>query len=370
MNIGIDARLLERRITGIGRVLINYLNEIPFYDKKNKYFLFSYSPINYNQNFYINISTIKSKIPQKLFAPIWNNFILPFYLKKYKMDVLFSVNQILPLIKIKNCKYIFIVHDVIYKADQDFLPFIYRKYLQFFAYFSVKISDKILTVSDYSKADILKNYKVTEDKIKVILSSINPEFKPLNLSKSEKDEFKRAFNLSENVILYVGMIENRKNIYGLIKIADIINKRKSKVDFVLVGKKGYGYKKIFIEINKRSYVRYLSDIDDKTLKKLYNVADVFLFPSFYEGFGYPPIEAMQSGLPVVVSKNTSLIEIVDSGGIMHDVNDIDSMANDVLRLIEDNDFHQRMKNKGLERVERFNQNNPTKELVDVFNSFK
>ncbi|MFZ2864333.1 MAG: glycosyltransferase family 1 protein [Ignavibacteriaceae bacterium] len=369
MNIGIDARLLERKITGIGRVLINYLNEIPLYDKRNKYFLFSYGPINCNPSFYRNITTSKSKFPQKLFAPIWNNLILPFYLRKYKIDILFSVNQILPLIKIKNCKYVFMVHDVIYKADPDFLPLIYRKYLQFFAYFSTKICDKILTVSEYSKKDILKHYNISEEKIKVILSSINPDFKPLNLTESEKSEFKRVLKLPETIVLYVGMIENRKNIYGLLKIADIVRIKKADVEFVLVGKKGYGSKKIFKAINKRPNVKYLSDIDDKTLKKLYNIADVFLFPSFYEGFGYPPIEAMQSGLPVVTSKNTSLIEIVNSGGIMHDVKDIELMANDVLKLIEDREYHQLIKNKGIERIKRFNQNNPAKELVDIFNSF-
>ena len=84
---------------------------------------------------------------------------------------MFSVNQILPLFKVKGCKYISIVNDVIYKADPNFLPFTYRKYLQFFAYFSIKISDLIITISKYSKKDILKHYKVDEKKIKEILLS-------------------------------------------------------------------------------------------------------------------------------------------------------------------------------------------------------
>jgi len=143
MNIGIDARLLERRVTGIGRILMLLLKEIPKVDKKNKYFLFSYGSLDVEKNFYINVTTVKSLLPQKLFSPIWNNFILPHYLKKEKIDLLFSVNQILPLFKVKGCKYISIVNDVIYKADPNFLPFTYRKYLQFFAYFSIKISDLI-----------------------------------------------------------------------------------------------------------------------------------------------------------------------------------------------------------------------------------
>jgi len=370
MNIGIDARLLERRITGIGRVLITFLDDIPKFDKENEYFLFSYAPLDFNRNFYKNISTIKSFIPQKLFAPIWSNFILPLYLKNNKIDLLFSVNQILPLIKVNNCKYVSIVHDVIYKADPNFLPFIYRKYLQFFAHFSIKISDKIITDSEYSKTDILKHYNVPESKIRVILPATNKDFKPMNLSDYEKEQIKITFNLLNHIILYVGMIENRKNILGILMIADIINKQRSDVEFILVGKKGYGSEKLLKEVNKSGNVKHLTNIDDSTLKKLYNIADVFLFPSYYEGFGYPPLEAMQSGLPVVASNNTSLKEIIDFGGIMHDAEDYKSMSRDILNLLDDKSFYLEMRNKGIERANKFNEDIPAKELVEVFNSFK
>ncbi len=370
MKIGIDARLLERKITGIGRVLITFLNDIPKFDKENEYILFSYAPLDFDSNFYKNISTIKSILPQKLFAPIWSNFILPLYLKNNKIDLLFSVNQILPLIKVNNCKYVSIVHDVIYKADPNFLPFIYRKYLQFFAHFSIKISDKIITDSEYSKTDILKHYNVPESKIRVILPATNKDFKPMNLSNYEKEQIKSTFNLLNHVILYVGMIENRKNILGILKIADLINKQRSDVEFILVGKKGYGSEKLLKEVNKSANVKHLTNIDDSTLKKLYNIADVFLFPSFYEGFGYPPLEAMQSGLPVVASDNTSLKEIIDFGGIMHDAEDYSLMSRDILNLLDDRSFYLEMRNKGIERANKFNEDIPAKELVEVFDSFK
>ncbi len=370
MNIGIDARLLERRITGIGRVLINLLKEIPKIDKKNKYFLFSYDSIDVDKSYYSNVTTVKSIIPQKLFSPFWNNLVLPGYLEKYNIDILFSVNQILPLVKVNGCKYISIVHDVIYKADRNFLPFIYRKYLQFFAYFSIKISDLIITDSEYSKRDILKHYKVDEKKIKVILQSANKDFKPLNLSENEKCEIKNLLKLPKYVVLYVGMIENRKNILGILKVADLLKNMNSEVGFLLVGKFGYGGNKILKELKKRTNVLHFSNIDDILLKKLYNVADVFLFPSYYEGFGYPPLEAMQSGLPVIASNNTSIKEIIDTGGLLHDADDFNSMANDIIKLLNDRNFALELRNRGLERAKKFNIDYPVKELVDAFNSFE
>lgn len=367
MNIGIDARLLERRVTGIGRILMLLLKEIPKFDKVNKYFLFSYGSLHVDNSFYTNIVTIKSFLPQKLFSPVWNNFILPHYLKKEKIDILFSVNQILPLFKVKGCKYISVVNDVIYKADPKFLPFIYRKYLQFFAYFSVRISDLILTISEYSKQDILKNYKISSEKVKVILQSANRDFKPLNLNMNEINEIKNHFKLKKYTILYVGVIENRKNITGIIKVADKFIGNDD-VRFLLIGKLGYGSRKIIREINKRSNVVYQSNVDDVLLKKIYNVADVFLFPSLYEGFGYPPLEAMQSGLPVIAANNSSLAEVIGDGGILHDANDYEAMAESISKLLNDNSFYLEMRKKGFARANQFSLEKTVKETIDAFNS--
>ena len=120
MNIGIDARILERKITGIGRSLKTFLDELPFIDKENKYFLFSYEGIEINSNFYANIRTIKSYLPQKLFSPIWMNLILPLYLKRNKIDVFFSINMLTPLFKLSGIRYIFVLHDVTCKVDKTF----------------------------------------------------------------------------------------------------------------------------------------------------------------------------------------------------------------------------------------------------------
>ncbi|MFO7447591.1 MAG: glycosyltransferase family 1 protein [Ignavibacteriaceae bacterium] len=368
MNIGIDARILERKMTGIGRFLNTFLNELPSVDKKNKYYLFSYDKLNINDDYFVNIATGKSSVPQKLYAPFWMNFILPGYLEKNKIDLFFSVNQLTPLVKVKTAKYILVLHDVIYLVDKSFHPFIYRKYLQFFTYFSIKKSDLIVTVSEYSKMDILKYYNVPEDKIKVVYQAAEKEFYPMNLSENEKDEVKKMFGSPEHIVMYLGMIENRKNIPGIMKIADEVYKKNNNIKFLLIGKIGYGGAELLKEIEKRENVIYLKGVDDHLLKQLYNVSSLFLFPSFYEGFGYPPLEAMQSGLPVLASNNTSLKEIIGSGGILHEPDDYHSFSNDILKVLDDKEWYNKLKNEGIKRAKDFNITTTVKELVNIFNS--
>jgi len=368
VNIGIDARLLERRITGIGRSLMIMLDEIPKYDKNNKYFLFTYQKIPHNK-FYTNINTVRCVIPQKIFSPIWSTYILPFYLKKNKIDVLFSINQIVPLIKLKDCKYISVVNDVIYKEDRAYLPFIYRTYLQILARYSIKKSDTIITISQYSKNDIIKHYHLKADRIKVVYPAANAEFNSIPISEQEKKEIKSLLNLPPYVVLYVGVIENRKNILGILKVADEIFNKKDDIGFLLIGKLGHGSGKIVPAIQKRKNVVLHSNIDDKMLKKLYNIADVFLFPSLYEGFGYPPLEAMQCGLPVISSDNTSLREIIADGGILRNPHDYKTMADDILKLLAEKDLYAEMRTRGLEQSKKFTIEKYVIEIIGVFNSF-
>jgi glycosyltransferase involved in cell wall biosynthesis len=370
MNIGIDARLLERKMTGIGRVLMMILKELPQNDNKNKYFLFSYGRLNLIEEFYRNIPTVKSFLPQKFFSPFWINFILPYYLKKNKIDLFFSINQLIPLIKIKGVKYILVLHDVTHKVNKSFHPYSYRKYLQFFTYFSIKRSDLIITVSNYSKQDILKHYKVDADKIKVLYQAADKGFHPVNFSEEVKAEEKKMFGSPQHLVLYIGMIENRKNILGILKIADEIYTRNKSIKFLLIGKIGYGGNNLLKEILKRENVIYLRSVDDNLLKKIYNISSVFLFPSYYEGFGFPPLEAMQSGLPVLASDNTSLKEIVDSGGILHDPDDYHSFSEDILKLINDKGFYTEIRDRGIERAKKFNINITVEEIINIFNSFK
>jgi glycosyltransferase involved in cell wall biosynthesis len=224
----------------------------------------------------------------------------------------------------------------------------------------------IVTISESSKRDIIRFYNVPEEKIKVIYEAAEDDFQPRNLSEFEKIKLREKYNLPEKFILYIGVLEERKNIEGIIKIADLIEE-KTKVPILLFGRIGHRGNQYLKEIKKRKNIQYKGFVDNKDLPYIYNLATIFLFPSFYEGFGLPVLEAMQSGVPVLTSNTSSLPEIVGEAGLMHEPRDYENFAKDIIKLLEDKNFYDKMKNKGLEQAKKFSWEKTTKELVNLFN---
>jgi len=368
MRIAIDARVIERRMSGIARYLLGFLEYLSQLDNKNQYFLFCYDDLpRFKKIGYKIIATGKNKfLPDKIYNLYWQEFVLPPLLQDYKIDVFFNPNHYLPLRKISS-RGVITIHDLAHKVDPSYKNFIYRfLYLEKILPKSIKKADLILTISENSKADILKYYGnlTLEDKIKVICPAADERFKP-GLSQDYEliKNVQKKYHLPAEFILYVGRIEKRKNIKGIIRIAQLLPERM----FVLVGEVGYsGSKELLKEIKEQKNIYHLNFIDDEDLPYIYNLGKVFLFPSFYEGFGLPVLEAMKSGLPVVTSNTSSLPEIVGDGGIMHSPNDYQSFAKDIRQLFEDEKFYQEMKERAIAQAQKFNWQKSTEELVEVF----
>jgi glycosyltransferase involved in cell wall biosynthesis len=167
------------------------------------------------------------------------------------------------------------------------------------------------------------------------------------------------------------MIEKRKNISTLIKLADKLNERGNNIKLVLVGRPGYGFEDINCELQKRSgYIKYFCGIKDGVLKYIYNSAFAFVFPSNYEGFGSPPLEAMKSGIPVLASNCSSLPEIVGNGGLLFDPDDCEGFYNAVIKMDSDKDFYDNLKIRAVEQAKKFNTDTMIHPLLAVFNKKK
>lgn len=357
MRIAIDARVLERSMTGVGRYLAIILDNISKYDQENEYILFSCSKLD-NKFIKNNIKNVQigrvfsKQICKKLYSPIWFNFVLPKNLKKEKIDILFSPNNLLPLCKIQ-AKKIVTVHDIFSLVDKRFHSFIYRFYFSFILSHTLKQTDLIYTVSEHSKRDIMELFKIPDNKISVLYPQADERFVPRELSNDLKIKLQNKYNLPKEFVLYVGVIEERKNIQCILDVADLFEKRDINIPFVLIGRCGYGGKKFIKEIKHRKNLFYYDFIDDNDLSYIYNLSSIFFFPSFYEGFGLPVLEAMQSGIPVITSNTSALLEVVGETGIMFRPKETELFANKIEELFFDDEKKKELSKQNVDRAEKF-----------------
>lgn len=375
MNIGIDARVLERRMSGIGRYLIDILKAIPSYTLVSNCTLFSMNKINFMEKinraniFFKIINTGSSKIPSKLFSPFWLNFVLPGLIDKNKIDIFLSPNHLLPA-KSLRCKSVIVIHDLHHLTNKRNHSYFYRTYVNFQLPYSIKNSDIIIAISESTKDDIIKHFKVSPDKIKVIYRTADKKFKPTIICDKEREDLKIKLKLPERYVLYVGMIESRKNILGILKTADILHSKKVDIKFVLVGKPGYGFNFIEEEINKRENIIYLNYVEEEDIVSIYNLALLFFFPSYYEGFGLPPLEAMQCGVPVLCSNIPPLKEVVGSNGFLRDPEDHNGFAEDIISLINNSELYSDMKQRSINQAKKFSPDESIAKLFEIFNDLK
>jgi glycosyltransferase involved in cell wall biosynthesis len=370
LNIGIDARLLGEKVTGITRYLINVLKYLPQYDTQNMYTLFTYNKTDFDSDFYIQHFVKTSKLPRQIKEHLWLNLTLPKLLIENNIDLFFTPYILVPFKK-KKSKNVIVIHDVMTKACGEYFTAYYKKYMSVIVPQAIKRSDAIITVSESAKNDIIKYYNVQEDNITVMHLWTDDKYKPSEIEKEQRKVFIKKYNLPEQFILYVGAIEERKNILGIIKISDILKSRNIDIKILLIGAKGFGFKRLNDEIKIRGdRIQHIEYIPENDLPLIYNLARIFLFPSFYEGFGLPPLEAMKCGLPVLAAKNSSLVEVVGDGGLLFDSKDYESFAESIVLLLNNKQEYTVIKNRAIEQSKKFKPEREIIKLVNLFNSLE
>ncbi len=215
-----------------------------------------------------------------------------------------------------------------------------------------KQADLILSVSLSTTEDLVDYLHIPEDKIKTIPLGVNPP----ELSTEDILAVKEKYNLPDEFILYVGNIEPRKNIEGIILALSLLRQAKNRdIKLVVAGGKGW-HRGYFVKIKKMmqaNQVKYLGYIEEKDKWALYNLAKIFAYPSFYEGFGLPPLEAMSQGCPVVASHVSSLPEVVGEAGLLVDPYNINQIAYAIDRLWHDKDLRSELALAGKSRSHQF-----------------
>lgn len=367
MRIGVDIRcLVEGRRTGVEEYTINLLEEIFKRDKKNEYVLFlnSFRKPSFDLSEYgkfKNVVVKRFRIPNKII-----NFLF-WYLKWPKIDKLIGGVDVMVLPNVsfgnfgREVKLILTVHDLSFERLKE--TFSLKRRLWHFFIGPKKLcerADRIIAVSQSTGGDIINTYRIIPDKIKVIYNAVSEEFKIVNRNDQKLIEIKNKYDLPYKFILYLGTIEPRKNIIGVIRSYNLLrklnNQELNKYKLVIAGASGWKQKKIFDEIKKSPCgddIVFVGFVDDEDKVFLYNLASLFVYPSFFEGFGFPPLEAMKCGVPVITSNNSSFPEIIGAGGIMIDPDKPQEIFQAMKEILTNKDLSEKMTVKGLSQTNKY-----------------
>ncbi len=336
MRIGFEAKRLFLNDRGLGNYARNLLYGLVKYHPANEYHLYTtkYSDKHINKN-YINSESAIVHEPSGLLGSIsssaWRSLQLGKISSSNNLDVFHGLSQELPRdIRKAKAKSIVTIHDMIFLKHPEFYKPIDRKIYYSKVKFSVNNADHIVAISEQTKNDLINTFKLAEDRISVIYQSCNEVFYGTR-NKEELSSVRERWSLPKNYLLYVGALNENKNV---IVILEALNQLKGKQDLslVIVGK-GDSYKKFLIEYatkhNLLDQLIFASDIADPTpleLSSFYQMASVFIFPSFYEGFGIPILEARFSGTPVIASNSSCLEESGGENSNYFDPNNAEELA--------------------------------------------
>jgi len=299
-----------------------------------------------------NVKVVKPNTINKYISHLHTHLITPFI----KGELLFEPANIAPIFVPKNKKLVVTIHDIAFITHLDSFSKVFRKYYQYIIPKVIKRANKIITVSNFTKSEIIKYYPFAKNKIEVIYLGVDEKFRVLDIEK-------------QNYILYVGSINKRKNFISVLKAFMQLD-----IDYklIMVGNFNENFslneesKDIIKKAEKSNKIEFRENISDEELIKLYNLSKLFLYPSFYEGFGLPILEAMACGTPVITSNISSLPEVGGDVVVYVNPNDIRDIKEKIEMVLGDIVLQKEMIKKGLKRAKEFSWEKSAKEHIEVF----
>jgi glycosyltransferase involved in cell wall biosynthesis len=351
MRIAIDARKLHDY--GIGTYVRNVLKHLALQDKQNEYVLICRpDDCALAQELGPNFTSVPDASRP---YSVSEQFTVPRDLRRNKVDLIHEPHYVLP--PFVPCRAVVTIHDCIHLRFPQYLPHKgAHAYARIFLWTATHQADRIITVSEASKRDILQYFRIPPEKIEVIYNGIDERFWT---PPSEEDihRVRERFQLTNRFILYAGNIKPHKNLDRLIcAFHQLRNEGFDDLKLLIIGDEISKYAALRRAVHRyklHKHVRFLGFVSDQTLAALYRLAAVFVFPSLYEGFGLPPLEAMASGTPVVTSNVSSLPEVVGDAALLIDPYDPDAIADGIRRVLSDPALRDDLRARGLARAREF-----------------
>jgi glycosyltransferase involved in cell wall biosynthesis len=364
LRIAIDARKL--RDYGIGTYVRNLLRHLSRIDSKTEYVLLCRAQdCGVVEELGENFRAVPE--PARPYSAS-EQLRIPLDLRREGIDLFHAPHYVLP--PLTPCKSVVTIHDCIHLRFPQYLPNrLAYAYARSSLWFATHRSNRVLTVSEASKRDILRYFRVPEGKIDVIYNAIDERFGEPP-APEEIERVRDRYQLNAPYILYAGNIKPHKNLERLIEAFHMLRRGDLEhVKMLIIGDEISKYATLRRAVHKyklHKHVRFFGFVPDKTLAVLYRLARAFVFPSLYEGFGLPPLEAMASGTPVITSNLSSLPEVVGDAALLIDPYDADAIADAMRRVLLDSDLREDLRHRGLRRVPEFSWDRSVRRVREIY----
>lgn len=373
MRIGFDAKRAFFNRTGLGNYSRNLLAALGKHHSDNQYVLYAPKAPGNPPLFDLGQGNFEVSTPQGIWSglpkALWRTYGLGSRLKKQHIELYHGLSNELPLGVPNNIKRVVTIHDLIFLRFPEWYNAIDRRIYEAKSYRAAKTADAIIAISKRTKIDIVKYYKVNPKRVHTIYQSCHPGFYR-QWNTDEKEALRKKYNLPDNYILYVGSLTPRKSAITLVQAFKRL-KNSFDIDLVLVGDGGKYKKQIeqYIEMRElHERVHIIPYVPQEDLPGIYQNAQVFVYPSIYEGFGIPIIEALYSKVPVITSNVGCFPEAGGPDSMYVYPRSISAIEEGLRQILLDESLQQQMAEKGYEYVQRFNEDVIAGQVMELYRS--
>lgn len=366
LKIGYDGKRAANNLTGLGNYSRSLIEHLAHQFPQHQYLVYAPKVKSAKQiDAFLANENIKLKLPKN--GPfLWRTLNILKDLTQDDCQIFHGLSHEIPLaIQHTRIKSIVTIHDLIFLRFPQYYKFIDRKLYEWKSKSACNRANKIIAISEKTKKDIIDLYGINPEKIEVIYQSCDDSFKT-PFQKETLSRIRATYKLPEKYILNVGTIEERKNLKLAVQALKEVNED---YKLVVIGKQTAYFKTVEKEIEKlglKNRLLFLTNIPFADLPGIYQMASVFVYPSFYEGFGIPIIEALYSGVPVVAATGSCLEEAGGPHSLYISPKDANALARAINQIIENPQLQKEMKEKGLEFVQKFNSPVVTQQLMDCY----
>jgi glycosyltransferase involved in cell wall biosynthesis len=367
MRIGFDAKRAFNNYSGLGNYSRYVISNICRFYPEDEYFL--YTPgIASNELFKVPegaaIGKPDSGIWQKT-GSFWRSFRLAQRLNKDAIDLYHGLSNELPFeLQKGTTRSVITIHDLIFMAHPELYQSINRKIYERKVRYGTRIANRIIAVSEQTKQDIISFLDVDENRIRVVYQGCHRQFY-YRVSEDSKKMIRQKYSLPGEYLLYVGTIEERKN---LLKIVQALHLGNIQIPLVVVGRKTayFNLVKQYIEQNRLANIHFLDQVQASDLPAIYQDSAGFIYPSSYEGFGIPILEALNSGIPVITSRGGCLGETAGKGGLLIDPEDSEEMIHAIRQVLENQALRDLLIREGGSHAMKFREEETIPSLYNVY----